>query len=150
MGYLAFRGDKNRSVDIINTLEMFGDKNIQNIVADNENHFYYGAVDNIIKEETFEIDVLDAYSIEEFEEKYPFKVNDKVKFHKQQVGVVEHVYWSFFLKTAVYFVLDENGELFRDLTVDDLKFYDQEDEENTVTTNNINHSKLHPPKGGCF
>ena len=85
MANLAIKGHKTRGSEVIERLEMFGGKNIHRIDAI-RNYYVYFVIDdknktisslklNQVLPEQFII-----YSLEEFEEKFPYKVGDKVYY----------------------------------------------------------------------
>ena len=80
MANLAIKGHLTRGKEVIEILEMLGGKNIHNY-GGTFNECY--AIDNnkicTIYTSVAEIDNHTIFTIEQFEEKYPYKVGDKVK-----------------------------------------------------------------------
>lgn len=80
---LAIRGHSTRGNEVIELLEMMGGINCYNLYGD-ENYACYIIENGEIKgcEYIFGDEPYVIYSLEEFEEKYPFKVGDKVVYTK--------------------------------------------------------------------
>ena len=84
---IAFIGDPSRGKDIINTLKSLGGKDMTSPFAQlygtNEHYVYFISKNNYITCEELTIkckDKYNLYTIEEFKQKFPFKVGDKVTF----------------------------------------------------------------------
>ena len=81
---LAIKGHATRGKEVIELLEMLGGKNIHNLYGNNSFEYYVSghAILNdrlsIIEDDDFVI-----FNLEEFLEKYPFKVGDKVHIYVQ-------------------------------------------------------------------
>lgn len=107
---LAIKGHATRGKEVIEILEMLGGKNI---------HYSWGVFENriyTIDDKTDEIiDISERYysdynlfTLEEFLEKYPYKVGDKVKVCGDNLGVIISMRWE--IDYVVYKVkLSKNG-----------------------------------------
>ena len=90
---LAIRGHSTHGNEVIEILEMMGGhatiiKEISNetdkvfFISDNENCFYRKSI-RFIPDSSKEIEEFTVFTLEEFLEKYPFKVGDKVHIYVQ-------------------------------------------------------------------
>ena len=82
---LAIRGHSTRGKEVIELLEMMGGKNIHNLSGNNSYAYYViEGCQNEIRagEYIFGNEDMYFFTIEEFLEKYPFKVGDKVVYTK--------------------------------------------------------------------
>ena len=81
MKTLAIKGDKERGNEVIALLEMLGGNNVHNLYGD-ENYAYYviEGVDNEIRGGIyiFGDENLRVFTLDEFYEKYPYKIGDRV------------------------------------------------------------------------
>ena len=82
MAELAIKGHSTRGKEVIEILEMLGGKSKNNIKGYNDDLYYYIAKDGLIygsgiKYEEFACNYT-IFTLEEFLEKYPYKVGDKV------------------------------------------------------------------------
>ena len=79
---LGIKGHLTRNNEVVKILEMLGGKNQYKIVGGLENHFYYiGDKDKYINNSYIgpdEIKGYEIFSLEDFLEKFPYKVGDKV------------------------------------------------------------------------
>jgi hypothetical protein len=79
---LGIKGHSTRSKELIEILEMLGGKNHCNLIGDDDRFFYYNYInDNYIYNSYIGPDEIKGYkifSLEEFLEKFPYKVGDKV------------------------------------------------------------------------
>ncbi|MBR5297249.1 MAG: hypothetical protein IKU29_05195, partial [Parabacteroides sp.] len=101
---LAIKGDKERGNDVIALLEMLGghcDELLSSGNRNEEDYFYFILKEekNVIdafplsKKELFEHDV-QIFTLDEFYEKYPYKVGDEVIIkRKNKEAVVDKVNW---------------------------------------------------------
>lgn len=102
---LAIRGHSTRGKEVIELLEMMGGKNIHNLYGNNSFEYYVSghAILNdrlsIIEDDDFVI-----FNLEEFLEKYPFKVGDKVidDYVFGDPLTIKSMSWSEELKTVLY------------------------------------------------
>ena len=92
---LAIRGHSTRGKEVIELLEMMGGKNIHNLYGNNSFEYYVSghAILNdrlsIIEDDDFVI-----FNLEEFLEKYPFKVGDKVYTKSNAEGTIIDIFWD--------------------------------------------------------
>lgn len=92
---LAIRGHSTRGKEVIELLEMMGGKNIHNLYGNNSFEYYVSghAILNdrlsIIEDDYFVI-----FNLEEFLEKYPFKVGDKVYTKSNAEGTIIDIFWD--------------------------------------------------------
>lgn len=79
---LGIKGHSTRSKEVIKLLEMLGGKNHCNLIGDDDRFFYYIYInDNYIYNSYIgpeELNGYEIFSLEEFLEKFPYKVGDKV------------------------------------------------------------------------
>ena len=76
---LAIKGHVSRGKEVIELLEMMGGENFNNYDGKMESLYFLIDIDNIIKYgSNFNDNFLVYFTLEEFLEKYPFKVGDKV------------------------------------------------------------------------
>lgn len=90
---LAIKGHPTRGKEVMELLEMMGGKNSNGFICSSPNRFYY------ILNEYFCLDYIDSeeinkykiFTLEEFLEKYPFKVRDKVRIpeYESEVRICE-------------------------------------------------------------
>jgi hypothetical protein len=115
---LAIKGHKERGKDVLNLLKSLGGKerdHTQWSYEYKENLYYinkdgeidYGFVQNTLYQTTHKI-----YTLEEFEELYPFKVGDKVhytgtaiSFNKDNICTITGLHWNHALN-QVFYILD--------------------------------------------
>ena len=93
---LAIRGDEERGSEVIALLEMMGGNNVHNLYGD-ENYAYYviEGVDNEIRGGIyiFADENLRVFTLDEFKEKYPYKVGDVVKTGTDEEGIIKQIKW---------------------------------------------------------
>lgn len=79
---LAIKGHEKRGAEVIALLEMLGGINVDNLYGDDFYYYYYITDDKEIDAVVFKYSDDEAciFSLEEFEEKYPYKVRDRVQF----------------------------------------------------------------------
>ena len=96
---LAIKGDKNRGNEVIALLEMLGGRNIDNYRGTNFNYAYF--IDDYDYNNICFIDVDAAlvignyviFTLNEFKEKYPYKVGDVVKTGTDEEGIIKQIKW---------------------------------------------------------
>jgi hypothetical protein len=90
MANLAIRGHKTRGEEVIEILEMLGGKNISNFNGNYIRSFYF-LNNNIICDSWCSGKLLniDCYTLEEFLEKFPYKVGDKVLYYGNPVFITQ-------------------------------------------------------------
>jgi hypothetical protein len=79
---LAIKGHSTRGKEVIELLEMLGGSNIHNLSGDKSYAYYINAHENIIRgiDYLFGYEDMKFFTLENFLEKYPYKVGDKVKY----------------------------------------------------------------------
>ena len=97
MAELAILGHKTRGKEVIEILEMLGGTNVRNYKADYDSLcFYISKITSIIYYGWANscYDNLTVFTLEEFLEKYPYKVGDRVKTIYGKIGIVSKPIWS--------------------------------------------------------
>lgn len=129
MAKLAIKGHPTRGRDIIQLLEMLGGRNSNNCTGQYINRIYfmnkYGYIESTddIKLQLY----CATYNLEEFEEKFPYKVGDKVLYKIYGIySKIKSMLWNV-EKEQVFYHLDSN-KLFV-ATADELKPYKEENME---------------------
>ena len=123
MADLAIKGHPTRGKDVIQLLEMLGGVNKHQIGAIRQTYVYFIDTDGIIR--LLQIDQLlpekdIVYSLEEFEEKYPFKVGDKVTLDNKLCSII----WMCWECNNIYYQVQGIGDVFtKKVTADELKLY---------------------------
>lgn len=109
MATLAIRGHATRGKEVIELLEMLGGKQPSNIIV-RENSFYT-IEDGIIKTGVCGLgdEYYTMHTLEEFLEKFPYKVGDKVKIITSEVCVVTKAEWDDKYNRVRYVVSRECG-----------------------------------------
>lgn len=106
MKTLAIKGDKERGNEVIALLEMLGGKNFHNNLANDDEIFYYIDDRNNIESSWTTCDNNNPrytiFTLEEFLEKYPFKVGDKVVDCYGNPVTIKSMKWSDDFETMVY------------------------------------------------
>ena len=74
---MAIQGHPTRGKDVIRILESLGGINSLNLLGTNSFRYYYICDDNVIRN-TFYDTYYKMYTLEEFEQKFPFKIGDIV------------------------------------------------------------------------
>lgn len=166
MAQLALKGHLKRGIEVIQLLEMLGGNNNYSRYCGyntNVNTIYY--IDysdrNFIKmiENPSNISDFIVFTIEDFEEKFSYKVGDIVKCHNIWKGIIESMEW--YEGEVLYHVRDYSNDYLASETVEHLQPYieetmeerkyvdlrldvDQDDKLATEVT--INGNKIIPPK----
>lgn len=142
---LAIKGHKNRGNEVIEILEMLGGKNKFNFRG-NEDKWL--VLNGNIQQTDFLFDEK-GFTLEEFLEKYPFKVGDKVKYkkflkHSDFIYIVKKMTWE---NNQIKYVIYNPcfNEYNFTLTAEDLQLYKEklyiECSDNNNFNNNFNNSK---------
>ena len=104
MATLVLKGHATRGKEVINLLEMLGANRLG--YKDTFIGFYYyiecGAICSSDEYPTYST----IFTLEEFEEKYPYKVGDKVLSYNKWVGVIESMEWCNSLNEVLYMTED--------------------------------------------
>lgn len=146
---LGIKGHETRGDEVVKILETLGGKNHYKLklTGDDENHFYY--ITNHYKDINNshigpnEIKGYEIFSLEDFLEKFPYKVGDKVKVwinynhfggHRAELEVAEikSMRWNSARSEIAYRLKDINGEFYKDVITGKV----DEDEENLFHTTN--------------
>ena len=90
MAKLAIRGHETRGKEVIELLEMLDGKNIYNLDGNNSFSYYIIERDGIIKGGIciFGDEYLKVFTLEEFFEKYPYKVGDTVTLDNKLCSII--------------------------------------------------------------
>ena len=126
MAQLAIKGHPTRGREVIQLLVMLGGVNKHQIDAIRETYVYFVDIDGIIR--LLQIDQLlpeqyIVYSLEEFEEKFPYKVGDKVEVRENgKVLSISNMIWEDELSTVYYGDMEDIVYY----TADELKPYKEE------------------------
>ena len=94
MARLAIKGQPTRGSEVIAWLEMLGGKNTKNYsgYGDNIAYFiFYGKIDCAGERE---YNCYKVFTLEEFEEKFPYKVGDKVSSKYLKNYKIEKIEWE--------------------------------------------------------
>ena len=102
---LAIKGHPTRSKEVIELLKMMGGKDSNDFKCRNTNRFYHVLNEHVcwgyIGPE--EIDEYNIFTLEEFLEKFPYKVGDKVNSPcKGCVKTITSMKWDDYLNTVSY------------------------------------------------
>ena len=103
MAQLAILGHATRGKEIIEILEMLGGKNPYACNAEDETHFYFivaGEID--YDEERYITDKYIVFTLEEFLEKFPYKVGDKVSSKYLKNYKIEKIEWKDITNRVIY------------------------------------------------
>lgn len=112
MAKLAIRGHSTRNKEVIEILKMLGGKDSYNYYREFPDDLYYinkyGDIDWYIKVPDSSIVI---FTIEEFLEKFPYKVGDKVNYVKYNdeypnVYTIQNMQWT---GTTIEYLLDSSG-----------------------------------------
>jgi hypothetical protein len=151
---LAIKGHKTRDNEVIEILEMLGGENEEGLWGDNPNVAYYICDDNIIRCDWR----INGYTLEEFLEKYPHKVGDKVTLDKwpctitgmswEYDDIIYYVQGSDFSK-GVY-SKDKDLQPYKEETVEERKYadlrLDVDQDDKLATEATIDGKKITPPE----
>lgn len=106
---LGIKGHKTRGKEVIEMLKILGGKNSNKLVGFDDKFFYYIS-DKIICSSYIGSDEIKGYtifSLEDFLEKFPHKIGDKVICYNEQVSSITSMKWDSVISDIVY-ILD-NG-----------------------------------------
>ena len=92
MAQLAIGGHSARGREVIAWLEMLGGENRFQRRGDNEHRFYYIDKNDHIQNTYGALGYV-LFTLEEFEEKFPYKVGDIVVNHKYGKGDITQMLW---------------------------------------------------------
>lgn len=138
---LAIRGHATRGKEVIELLEMMGGYTFNSLMENaHTNRVYYIGSNNAIAwtniySDNGCLETEDFFTLEEFLEKYPFKVGDKVIDTADGCpGVVNEMKWDEDVSDMKYYVAFENGVDFGWFTNDSINFFKIEKNENLEET----------------
>lgn len=114
MANLAIKGHPTRGKDVIEILEMLGGVNKHQIGAIRQTYVYFLDIDGIIR--LLQISQLRTeqyivYSLEEFLEKYPYKIGDRVTYiynHLRETQIITNMRWDSNYDCVLYYLDDYN------------------------------------------
>lgn len=112
MAWLAIKGHETRSEEVIEILKMFGNEDTYATSRGNDvtQIYYIGKGNKIISTPYANSSTLfDVFTLEEFLEKYPFKVGDKVKCWINgycSINTIEDMQWDRITNEIKYKILD--------------------------------------------
>ena len=135
---LAIKGDKERGNEVIALLEMLGGDNRDTQCRGIEVDFYYyiDTYGRINYEDCFIEDEAEFFTLDEFYNKYPYKVGDIVKTGKDEEGVIKQMRWV--NNDIVYWANSHKTcDWTQTLSVDVLDKYNRLNSNNTVKENNM-------------
>ena len=117
---LGIKGHKTRGDEVIKILEMLGGNNMYNIKGVLDNYFYYIGDEDIrssyIGPE--EIKGYEIFSLEDFLEKFPYKVGDKVTLDNKLCSIIRMV-WE--CNNIYYFVQGTDTMFTKKIIANELK-----------------------------
>lgn len=150
MAKLAIKGHPTRGKEVIEILEMLGGKNAYNFIgACNVPEFAYSINEQgIIDLSIFCLNSYDTiFTLEEFLERFPYKVGDKVWLHYKNVNVrlaetITRVHWCNKSNCILY-----DLSIYGNLRESDLTPYKEEIMENKDTISHTTEINLNHP---CF
>lgn len=140
---LGIKGHSTRSKEVIKLLEMLGGKNHCNLIGDDDRFFYYIYInDNYIYNSYIgpeELNGYEIFSLEEFLEKFPYKVGDKVNVWvnyehfsgpraELEVAEIKSMRWNSARCEIAYRLKDITREFYKD----DIKGKVDDDEEQQI------------------
>lgn len=99
MAQLVIKGHPSRGKEVIEILEMLGGKNNYNLKGDEKYAYYTIDRDGEIRGGIYiysndENENMVSFTLEIFEDKFPYKVGDKVKTIYDEISIVKQLVWS--------------------------------------------------------
>ena len=149
MAQIAIKGHDTRGKEVIEILEMLNGKNLSQYFGDDDEAVYSIEGGEIVIYELEDINNDDfvVFTLEEFLEKYPYKVGDKVKtcvFEDCGAFDIQYMAWYCVSKVVKYCILGYW------LSAENLQPYKEENKEETDTTNHTAEVNFnHPVFKGC-
>ena len=109
MAQLAIKGHATRGKEVIEILEMLGGKNLYNYCADCDSLCFYMQRDKIIyRDDVNNCEDLLIFTLEEFLEKFPYKVGDKILYKTYGIySKIKTMLWNE-EKEQVFYRLESN------------------------------------------
>lgn len=143
MSQIAIKGHTSRGKEVIEILETLGGKNEFKLPGDTSRAYYvleYGEIH--VSPYIYGNEPYTFFTLEEFEGKYPFKVDDKVIYNEEYIAKIVGMSWDEDVD-EVYYSITSHGETFK-CPVDLLQPYKEEtigERENSIVVN-IEHKQL--------
>lgn len=125
MSQIAIKGHASRGKEVIEILETLGGKNDYNLPGDTSRAYYvleYGEIH--VSPYIYGNEPYTFFTLEEFESKYPFKVDDKVIYNEEDVAKIVGMSWDEGVD-EIYYSITSHGETFK-YPVDLLQPYKKE------------------------
>lgn len=134
---LAIKSHSTRGKEVIELLEMMGGVNWMGSLGNTVNRIYYISESKAISYDDISLKLIDEYEIftlEEFLDKYPFKIGDKVIDKADGCpGIVEKMKWDEDVSDMKYFVAFGNDIDFGWFANDSIEFCKETDTVKPVT-----------------
>lgn len=123
---IAIKGHPTRGREVIQLLEMLGGVNVFNFDGTMSNYYYYidDNSNKIYQCLSINIKNVIMYTLEEFEEKFPYKVGDKVSSKYLKNYIIEKAEWESCCNSVLY-KLQGNGWYRKE----ELQFYNEKNME---------------------
>lgn len=138
MAILALKGHSTRGKEVIEILEMLGGKNLNNLDGASNMYYLIGLiVPKILGTSKLELDKTHVqfqftyFTLENFLEKYPYKVGDRVTYRADKLletQVITHMRWDSNYDCVLYYL--DNCNI---ITVDDILYKIGSPEDNIPT-----------------
>lgn len=136
MTELAIKGHATRGDEVIEILKMLGGKNLNNLDGASNMYYFMGLiVPKILAVGKLELDKsheqFTYFTLEEFEEKFPYKIGDKVLHNLDIVMLIERMYWDSECNIIRYDIVSQVNEKYKlkGLMAEHLRFYTEQKEE---------------------
>ena len=144
---LAIKGHATRGKEVIQLLEMLGGKSNSNMNGYNDDLYYFIAKDGLIYGSDIEYEELNCkytiFTLEEFLEKFPYKVGDKVTLDNKLCSIT----WMCWECNNIYYQVQGIDTMFtKKVTTDDLQPYKEE----TNMKTDCKNCGLHYGSVRCF
>lgn len=123
MAQLAIKGHSTRGKKIIQLLEMLGGKNTAGFKSTFTGFYYWIDENNEIVTSDMPPQNSMVYPLEDFENKYPYKVGDTVISHNKWEGAIVGMEWS--NDDIIYHVRENNGFISHQ-SIEELQPYKEE------------------------
>lgn len=163
---LGIKGHETRDKEVIELLKMLGGRiDVEDLPFDNDNFVFYIEDNKCVYPSTVSSFKGIIYSLEEFEDKFLYKVGDKVKTIHGKIGVIKQLVWNN-KDNAVRYELEDDIDSFyftielqlykeETITIDDFKANTKEwlidklesmSKDNALQTICDIYDELHKPK----
>ena len=129
MAILVFRGHPTRGEEIVELLETFGANKV-GYTGTFDNFYYWIEGGEITSSNTIPFNSI-QFTVEEFLEKFPYKVGDKVLHNLDIVMLIERMYWDSECNIIRYDIVSQVDEKYKlkGLMAEHLRFYPEQKEE---------------------